>query len=455
MTRPKTGFGLSELAAARHQALAAPAPAAMQPLATPLMLGGFTAAVTTQMQSWLQPLGLWPLQAGGAAPRSRQQAKRKARFVPGGAIGIELIRGDISATAVGTITHVDGHRLVAFGHPLMNAGQVALPTAEARVLHVMASLNRSFKVAEALHSQGTLVQDRLPAVVVDTARQAKHVPVTLTLRSPSWRQPRRWRMEVAQHPQLTPSLVFAALVNALQASASDQDHLVLHADARIHVAGRAPLRLRDAAFLPLGAADTGALSRFKLMRALEAVAHNPFEPAELNAVHVDMHLKFAPDIARITAVAVPSDEVDPGARVPVRVTLARYGHADTQLVMPLHIPAWAAGQTVRIEVAPGHTVALPQPQPRRLDDVLRALKAGFRADQLVLSLTHQARGLSLRGHLLPDVPASVAVTLQGVQDTTPVQPVPALHYRARHLPVIVAGKAHLKLQVRSNPQAAP
>ena len=40
----------------------------------------------------------------------------------GGAIAVQLIRGDMSATPIGTVTHVGAQRTVAFGHPMMNAG---------------------------------------------------------------------------------------------------------------------------------------------------------------------------------------------------------------------------------------------------------------------------------------------------------------------------------------------
>jgi len=63
--------------------------------------------------------------------------------VDGGAIGVQLVRGDMSAMGLGTVTRVEGDKLVAFGHPMMEAGATALPTAIGKVLWFMASEQRS------------------------------------------------------------------------------------------------------------------------------------------------------------------------------------------------------------------------------------------------------------------------------------------------------------------------
>ena len=91
-----------------------------------------------------------------SASRCSKQAERgpprrlpapPPRFVDGGALAVTLARGDISSTVIGTVTHVDGDHLVAFGHPMMEIGEVGYPTA------------RRARAAHPLH-RAALVQDR-------------------------------------------------------------------------------------------------------------------------------------------------------------------------------------------------------------------------------------------------------------------------------------------------------
>src|SRR4030043_258718 len=65
----------------------------------------------------------------------------------GDPVAVELVGGDLSAAAVGTVTYVDGTRILAFGHPLYNLGKVDYAMATANVVVVVPSLENSFTLA--------------------------------------------------------------------------------------------------------------------------------------------------------------------------------------------------------------------------------------------------------------------------------------------------------------------
>ena len=48
---------------------------------------------------------------------------------------MSLIRGDLEMGATGTVTHVDGSRVYAFGHPFLNLGPTSFAMTRARVVH--------------------------------------------------------------------------------------------------------------------------------------------------------------------------------------------------------------------------------------------------------------------------------------------------------------------------------
>ncbi|HTV17245.1 MAG TPA: SpoIVB peptidase S55 domain-containing protein, partial [Polyangiaceae bacterium] len=155
----------------RHAAqLAANSPASVaaslhaRALSTPLLIGGFGRLATSMAREWFAPLGLEPLAAGGGG--LGVEAGSPEHFEDGGSLGIGLVRGDINAMPLGTVTRIEGDRLVAFGHPMMSAGVTALPTAIARVSWVLASEQSSQKIAHAVRPLGALVSDRQASVVV-------------------------------------------------------------------------------------------------------------------------------------------------------------------------------------------------------------------------------------------------------------------------------------------------
>jgi hypothetical protein len=419
------------------------------PAATPLLLSGFGPASTALLEHELAPFGLLPMQGSGSATDAKAQPSE--RFVDGGSIGVQLVRGDVSMMAVGTVTHVEGQRLVGFGHPMLNAGQVALATCNTKVVHVLSSQLRSFKLAEATAPLGVLVQDRQAAIVVDQSLRADMVPVHVKLHGVTGAPQDEWNMEVASHRMLTPGLVLSAVSNAIEATAIDRTDTVIHIDSQVDIVGHGTHKMRDVVFTSAGASDTGVLSRLRLFGALTAAYINPFENARLTRVQIDLQVKYEHDVLSVVDAQLPSDEVDPDSTVQVAVTLRRFDESDQQVLVPVRIPKSAAGETLELVVEPGDEVNLDYPKPNSLSDMLRALGDSFSGTSLVVSTKMPAHGVKLRGSLVRSLPDSMLDTFQPANESD--RGTLFNIYERKELPLghAVTGSARLKLQVRDEP----
>ncbi|MCC7534795.1 MAG: hypothetical protein IT379_01205 [Deltaproteobacteria bacterium] len=429
----------------------------LAPAATPLMIGGGSSRIVRFLEEQLAPYGIWPMQAGGGGPRARRRARptgtaAQSRYVDGGAIAVELIRGDITATGIGTVTHVAGRRLVAFGHPMMGAGQVELPTAQARVLHILASEMRSFKLAEATDPLGTLVQDRLACIVVDQERRAPLVPVRVRLQGVAGATRTEWNMEVASHRLLTPMLVFSAVAQALEATASDAEDVVVDARSAVHVAGRArPFEFTDTISAAGGLTDMRLLFGIRGLEAAEAAVDNPFEESRLERVDVTLNVRFAREEMELLGASTPSSEVDPGDEIPLTIVMRRFGHAEETRTVRVAVPPSLAGQDVDIEIAPGNRVVRELPIPRSLDELIGNLQQDYPATTAVVTMRAPSRGVVLRGHVVRDLPRSMLDTLVEVNDSDRAQPVTGARRFEFPIGRTMFGTARLRVRVREVP----
>lgn len=416
----------------------------LTPVATPLMLGGFSRAATELLQASLEPHGLLPLQAGGGGG----QPVAGDGFVDGGAIGVQLARGDVSATAVGTVTHVAGRKLIAFGHPMMNLGQTALPTSTAKVVHVMSSLRRSFKMAHPVTPLGAMVHDRQSAIVVDADVKAETVPLRLRVQGMPGAPRSEWNVEVASGRGLTPSLSFATLLNALQATAAGDSDVVYRATGTITIPGHGTHRFVDRGHLAGGAAGPQTLSRLRVFGAMEAVYGNPFTRARVSRVEIDLELEASDDVAIIRDVAVNHQEVEPGKPVDVYVTLQRFNGPTWVERVPVPIPASAAGAKLNLTIASGPQVSIPRPKPQSLDDLLEGLTRAYPPTSMVASLSLPTRGIRVRGHVAERLPASAMDLLLSRAGAD--APVAFGDTVRREIPMkrVIYGQAKLQLRVR-------
>ena len=138
-----------------------------------------------------------PLQVGGGEAKT-PAAGAPEHFVDGGSLGVELVSGDVSFMGLGTTTYVEGTKVAGFGHPMMEAGNTAMPSCIGTVHWIMATTARSFKMGECARPLGALVQDRQSAIIVDETKTAPMFPVDMKLTGFEGAPKTQWHVDVAE-----------------------------------------------------------------------------------------------------------------------------------------------------------------------------------------------------------------------------------------------------------------
>ena len=433
----------------RRERIELPDGSRLVPASTPLLVGGMDPEVLGEWGRRLEPYGIDVLQAGGAGAPPSSATSATARFVDGGALAVTLSRGDVASTVVGTVTHVEGNRLVAFGHPMVEGGEVGFPTAVARVLHVLASYQRSFKIAEAVAPLGTMTQDRQAAVVIDTTIQPAMIPVHLRITGLPTEQRTEWNFEVASHRAITPMVLGGAIQSAVKAIAADNDYVMFEARSRVELEGlSAPIELTDRGFAASGAGGASMLSAIRAFDAIEIAYANPFRETRLRSIDVEVALRFAHDTAEIVDASVDATEVNPGQPAEVRVVLRRWSGDEEVRRLNVMVPESAAGQPIQILVQPGPEAEIERPEPRNLDDILEAVRNRYGATDIVLSTRLPGRGVRTPGHVVRSVPPSVLDAMQSTTDSDRVRAFQTHLRRAFSTDLVLTGAARVELTVR-------
>src|SRR5436305_15116838 len=89
----------------------------MSQILTPLSLTGFTPKTLQAFAPRFRSLGFEPQQ--GVSAGSPSSPGLSGTVQPGSMISVQLMSGDMSIAADGTVTYVDGKRVWAFGHRFM------------------------------------------------------------------------------------------------------------------------------------------------------------------------------------------------------------------------------------------------------------------------------------------------------------------------------------------------
>jgi hypothetical protein len=358
-------------ALARASTQSSPATATLRPVSTPLLVGGMTGSALQVAKDLFAPLGLEPLEAGGGG--SGDDPDAPTRFVDGGAIGVQLIRGDMSAMGLGTVTRVEGDKLVAFGHPMMESGVTSLPTAIGKVSWFLASDYRSFKLGVPVRSMGALVNDRQASIVVSQGAKAPTIPVTVSIKGVPGARYTDWTFTVAHEKFMTPSFLAMALGSAVQAIGSDHQDVTWSAKSKLKIRGHGEIVLDDFGVSSGGTPDSRELSGSNLVRAVGAVLNNPWEPAFVEGVHMDIELRYTREVLRLRGAEVLDSEVDAGGTARVKLTLVPFAGPLLTRIVEVPIPKHLAGQTVQLTIRPGYAVDKERPAAETLTDLVSNL----------------------------------------------------------------------------------
>jgi hypothetical protein len=424
-----------------------PSHAGIVPAATPLLVSGMGDRSIELARKLFGPLGLEPMQAGGG--QGPIPADAPLHYVDGGSLGVQLARGDVSFMGLGTVTHVQGTKLCGFGHPMMNAGDSALPTTIGRVLWIYASDQHSFKVGESLRPLGALVQDRQSAVVADETKVAPMFPVHVEVQGVDTAPRKVWNMEVADERFMSPSLTASMLSSVVEATISDHRDLTWQMHSKITVRGHAPVEVDDFGVAIGGMPEAGEWSASRAVRVVGDALNNPWESTRIEKVESVLKVQYTRDLWRLRGIELLDEVVDAGQKARIVVHLRPFAGPETVKTLEVTMPLELAGKDVELEVLPGYEVSPELAAPENLSELLaNEPRQSAMPRSLVVQFRIPSQGVTFRGHVAPRLPDFALDALRPAHNS--VGPDPFMSYSRTVVPLdrYVEGRDRVKVKVR-------
>ena len=389
--------------------------AMLRPISTPLLLAGFEPEVADFISGPFRSVGFTPM-VGGASDRATAPAPAEP-LKEGDAIGVALVTGDLEMGATGTVTHIDGDRVYAFGHPLYNLGPAAFPLTRAHVYTMLPSLMASFKISSMGDTIGTMHQDRATAISGTLGKGPELVPVKVTLQSERGAiagAPRVLQYQVVNDQLFTPLLTYVALFNTLTAYERQFGAATVSVKSRAKLKGHGELALEDvfAGESPLLGASAAVAG------PLAMVLTNDIEPVALEGLDVTITTTESPRTASIERVWLDDIRPRPGRTVSLKVLTRSYRGEEKITTVPIEIPANASSE-LSILVTDGRQLnAIEQRelrrslQPQSVAQMLRLLNDTRRNNRIYVRLITGTPGAVVNGEAMAALPPSVLAVLE-------------------------------------------
>lgn len=424
------------------------------PIATPISFGNFAPETIEKFGRIFEAGGFLPVPAGTAGGGSAAASVGGARpFAPGDSIGAVLLQGDFSVAATGTVTHVDGDRIWAFGHPFLDMGEIDFPMAKSEVVTIFPSLARSFKFANSGEVVGAFRQDRSAGIMGVVGAVAETIPLELTLEGS--RGTETYRVQLAKHPMLSPlllAMVADSVVAVAQRAAGERTVML---DFEIDVEGVAePIRLRD------GWAGAEARQSIPIYLAVISgyLLSNEFTDAPIRSIKLRLHHDDTLRVAQLAQASIdpPADgEINPGDTLRVRALLKPYRGEPFTEIFEVRVPESARPGAAYLFVGGGRVAnrldfSLVPPDPRSLSQAVQVIERLRSSTDLTVALYGESQGAVSAGVYHPKLPPSMQAVIAGdsTNSSSAAVKVDASVQESRTLAYVVDGAVRVDVQIR-------
>ena len=384
----------------------------LRPIATPLVMSGWEPDVADLFASAFREQGFIP--TGGGAGHLRDGEKPfEGPLKPGDAVGVMLVSGDLQLGGTGTVTHIDGDRVYAFGHPMYNLGPTDYPMTRAYVYTVLPSLFSSMKLSSTGEIIGTITQDRATAILGTLGPGPRMLPITLTLDSER-AATRTFHFGVVNDQLFGPLMTYATVLNALGSYERQYGAMTFSVKGKTALKKHDPITY-DNVFsgdqAPINAAAY-------LVAPITYLMGNDYEKVDVESIDISIATAEEPKTATLERVWVDDPRPRPGKSVPVKVMMRTYRGEEVVKTVPIEIPSNASG-TLNILVSDGTRLGQAEqretrlPQPRSVDQMIKQLNKARRSNTLYVKLLGSQAGAVVNGELLSSLPPSVLGVLEG------------------------------------------
>jgi len=383
---------------------------AMSPVTPLVYCSGFAAEGMAQLSKFFGNFGIEPLQGPGAMSNPVD-----TELVPGAALGVQLAAGDFDITSVGTLTYREGDTILAFGHPLLELGDVAFPMTTAWVHEFVPSYQRGNKLASAMKPVGTVTRDCGWSVAGVVGELPTLIPIAIEITDLDRNLTKSYNVQVAQQRLLAPQVVMSVVLSAVTAGYDSSREGTVRLSYTVEGAKGATIQRSDTWPHP-GMPDFTVIT--SLMEAFSILTDNRFEPQEIKSVSVKAALESVDRIATIEKVYTDQTVAKAGEKLTVHVVLRPQGGQRFEEVVELPVPIETPSGAAYVVVGGGlyawtlrARMGMLLPEFEALQDIIDEYQSLEENTELLVGLGLPTLSIGVGRSRLMNVPSALTTVL--------------------------------------------
>ena len=305
---------------------------------TTYFASGFGAQGLKMLQSKMSPLGIqvdydntWD---NGV---SMMSVRPNAVLQPGSPVGVAMSIGDFTFGSMGTVTAVDGNRVLAFGHSYTHRGNVNYFMTDADVISTIHGPTSGMKLGNVQGIIGRVNQDRQDGIGGILGQFPQTVPVIVTVHDKDTGREITYNTMVAYDEEVLAALAPVVVYSSINTTLDRQDASTASLQFSLRSSyGKDGLISRRNMFYDGG--DVAKVAVTELNDILAVILGNKEKEADMLDLKVDVTIDKGRKTATLVSAVPSKQEVVPGEEITFDTTIKPYRGEKIKLSVPYKVP---------------------------------------------------------------------------------------------------------------------
>lgn len=282
-----------------------------------------------------------------------------ASLKPGSAVGVAIVYGDFAVGATGTVTAVDGKKILGFGHPFLHRGNVNYFMTDATVVGTISGQSNGMKIANIGNIIGRISQDRETGIAGTIGDFPTVVPVKVRIKDTTLGRTDDYGARIAYDedflPELSGGIAYAAMTKTSDTLAGSTANV--HFTIRTNAAEGGKFERSNMFY---NTADVGQIAVGELMQAMSIVCSNTEQESDIVDVQVDVQMENGRKTATLVSAVPDKTTVKPGDLVKFTTTIKPYRRDKETLLIPYRVPVTAHEGPLTLDIRGGGVAPIAQ-----------------------------------------------------------------------------------------------
>lgn len=310
----------------------------------------------------------------------------EAELIPGSAVGVQLVKGDVDIVSIGTLTAREEDRFLAFGHSFLHRGRSNFFLSSVFVNYSVEGKEFPFKVGTPIKPVGIVDEDRSAGIAgrFNIYPRTTHCRIVVTKDEENIS--RTFDLDIVRDENIIMEFLPGIVLDAIDRVLDSQ----IPGSVRVAIDFRGKPTGFHHEYFWVSHFDVASLTANNLGKITEDVFRNPF--FELEAEHIDIHVMVIPDIreAFFRSLELPPEgERGEDLTGSIGIHLYREGSKNIDFTIPIppDFPLGEAEVNVRgLASAPLSAMITPTDFESYLEERVKEMKTnGFEVEVRSLS----------------------------------------------------------------------